>query len=35
MKNYQEPSVKVIIFTAADVFTALSEDKADEDLDWE
>ena len=35
MKLYQEPLVEVIQFTETDVFMLLSQDKADEDLDWE
>lgn len=35
MKDYQKPSVEVILFTSADVFMALSQDKAESDLDWE
>ena len=33
-RNYEQPVVKVIAFAVADVLT-LSDDKADEDLDWE
>jgi hypothetical protein len=35
MKDYQQPIVEVIVFTAADVFMFASGDKAEGDLDWE
>lgn len=34
IKEYEQLVVEVITFATADVLT-LSEDKADEDLDWE